>query len=351
VRILLAGCDSPDGLGFTTRAVRGALARAGHDVAFFDYRARRVLPARRFDALFRVVRRAARAGRLRQALVGAQDAVMGRVLATRAGALDPELVLVLKGDRIAPEVLTEIRAAHAVPVVNWFTDPLVDFRELVARIAPAYDVFFTIDDVPRAEAGWIRARRIVHLPTACDPHVHRPVRTADGDHARFACDVCFVGRFGRRATALADLTDLRLNLWGSRLFAEDLRRFHRGDGLWGDDLAKQYGAARIALNVHAGYDRADAEAATYNVNPRLFEIPACGGFQLTDNRAQATRFFDEGAEIACFGSREELRDRVRHYLARDDERRRMAARAGEKARTLHTYDRRVACLLEAVGRG
>jgi spore maturation protein CgeB len=351
VRILVAGCDSPDGLGFTTRAVQRALARAGHDVAFFDYRARRVLPARRFDALFRVVRRAARAGRMRRALVGAQDTVMGRALATRADRFQPELVLVLKGDRIAPEVVRDIRATHAIAVVNWFTDPVFDWKPLVARIASAYDVLFTIDDVPSRDAGWINARRIVHLPTACDPSIHRPVPVANGDGARFACDVCFVGRFGGRAAAFTGLTDLHLNLWGSRLFDESLRPFHRGDGLWGDDLARQYGAARIVLNVHAAYDRADAEAAAANVNPRLFEIPACGGFQLTDNRAQATRFFDEGTEIACFASREELRDKVRHYLARDDERRRMAARAGEKARTLHTYDRRVACLLDAVGRG
>ena len=351
MRILLAGCDSPDGLGFTTRAVQRALVRAGHEVAFFDYRERRVLPGRRFDALFRFARRAARAGRMRRALVGAQDAVMGRALAIRAVAVQPELVLVLKGDRIAPEVVRHVRAAHGIPVVNWFTDPLFDCRSVVARIAAAYDILFTIDDVPPAEAGWIDARRVVHVPTACDPALHRPVPVANGDHARFACDVCFVGRFGRRAAAFAELTDLRLNLWGSRLFDERLRRFHRGEGLWGDDLARQYGVAGIALNVHATYDRAEAEATLYNVNPRLFEIPACGGFQLTDNRAQATRFFDEGVEIECFASREELRDKVRHYLAHENDRRRMAERAGDKARTLHTYDRRLAGLLDTVKRG
>jgi spore maturation protein CgeB len=160
--------------------------------------------------------------------------------------------------------------------------------------------------------------------------------------------VCFVGRFGQRALAFHGLVDLRLHLWGPRLFDDRLRPFHRGDGLWGDELAKQYGAARVVLNVHAAYERPEAEAAMYNVNPRLFEIPACGGFQLTDNRRQATRFFDEGTEIECYASADELRAKVLHYLERDEARQRLAARAADKARRLHTYERRMASLLAAV---
>lgn len=350
MRILLAGCGSDDALGFTTRAVQRTLARAGHAVDLFDYRARRVLPARRFDRLFGLVRRLTRAGRLRRSLVGAQDLVMGRALVARAASFRPELVVVLKGDRIAPELLRDLRAAQAAPIVNWFIDPIVDRRDLVERIAPAYDVFFTMDDLPPDEAARL-GTRVVHLPMACDPDVHRPVPLGESDRARYACDVCFVGRFGRRALAFHGLVDLRLNLWGSRLLDERLRPFHRGDGLWGDELAKQYGAARVVLNVHAAYERPEAEAAMYNVNPRLFEIAACGGFQLTDNRGQATRFFEEGTEIECYASPDELRAKVLYYLDRNEARGRMAARAGEKARRLHTYARRMATLLAAVKAG
>lgn len=347
MRILLAGCDSDDALGFAARAVRRALLRAGHTIELFDYRARRVLPARRFDRLFALVRRLTRAGRLRRGLVGAQDLVMGRALQARAARFDPALVVVLKGDRIAPAVVREVRASRGIPVVNWFVDPIVDHRDLVERIAPAYDVFFTIDDLPPDEAARL-GTRVVHLPTACDPEVHRPLPLSARDRARYSCDVCFVGRFGRRALAFHGLVDLRLHLWGPRLFDERLRRFHRGDGLWGDELAKQYGAARVVLNVHAAYERPEAEAAMYNVNPRLFEIAACEGFQLTDNRRQATRFFDEGTEIECFASPDELRAKVLHYLRHDEARRRLAARAGDKARRVHTYERRMASLLATV---
>ncbi len=276
---------------------------------------------------------------------------MARALRARVAASPPGLVLVLKGERVAPALLASLRRTWGVPIANWFVDPVVDAAALVEAMAPAYDFFFTIDDLAPDAAARIKAGRVVHLPTACEPEVHRPVPIDEAQHARFACDVCFVGRFGRRAQAFHGLTDLALHLWGTRLFDDALRPFLRGEGLWGDDLARQYAAARIVLNVHASWDRPEAEQAMRNVNPRLFEIPACGGFQLTDNRANATRFFVEGTEVACYASAEELRDTVRHYLPRDDERRRMAARAGDIARRLHTYDRRMATLLDTVARG
>ena len=60
---------------------------------------------------------------------------------------------------------------------------------------------------------------------------------------------------------------------------------------------------------------------------------------------------EEGTEIECFASAEELRAKVLHYLERDEARARMAARAGDKARRLHTYERRMATLLATVADG
>ena len=61
------------------------------------------------------------------------------------------------------------------------------------------------------------------------------------------------------------------------------------------------------------------------VNPRTFEIAACGGFQLVDRRSLLGELFEEG-ELELFGDLAELRGKIDHYLARPEERNRFAER-------------------------
>jgi spore maturation protein CgeB len=71
---------------------------------------------------------------------------------------------------------------------------------------------------------------------------------------------------------------------------------------------------------------------------RTFEIPACGGFMLHERTAEVLEFFSEDVEIACFGSVDELIDKVRHYLGRDDLRERMRSAAHERCVAHYSVD-------------
>jgi spore maturation protein CgeB len=53
-------------------------------------------------------------------------------------------------------------------------------------------------------------------------------------------------------------------------------------------------------------------------------------------------------EIAVFGSKKELFSRIDYYLAHDDERRAIAARARIKILEKHTYDHRIAEILKII---
>jgi len=74
---------------------------------------------------------------------------------------------------------------------------------------------------------------------------------------------------------------------------------------------------------------------------RTFEIPACGGFMLGQRSAGQLEFFEEGREIECFDSYEEMHDKIRFYLANDAARERIRAAGRERCvRSGYSYQER-----------
>ena len=86
------------------------------------------------------------------------------------------------------------------------------------------------------------------------------------------------------------------------------------------------------------------------LNQRLFDVPACGSFVLTDRQPELDEMFDIGTEIACYDSEQEVAGAMRHYL-QNVQKRKEISRAGRK-RVLahHTYDHRLQRLIDEMRR-
>jgi len=84
------------------------------------------------------------------------------------------------------------------------------------------------------------------------------------------------------------------------------------------------------------------------LNQRLFDVPACGAFLLTDHTPQIEALFDPEAEIACYRDPDEIPERVRFYLAHPEARTRIAKAARRRVLAEHTYDHRLAEMLAAM---
>jgi glycosyl transferase family 1 len=78
-----------------------------------------------------------------------------------------------------------------------------------------------------------------------------------------------------------------------------------------------------------------------NVKGRDFEIPATGGgMYLTSFNADLAHHLLVGQEVVCYGSREELVDLARYYLARPGEAKAIAARARARCLAEHRWRHR-----------
>ena len=108
-----------------------------------------------------------------------------------------------------------------------------------------------------------------------------------------------------------------------------------------DELPQFYPQSVISLNTTS----LQMKGA---VNQRVFDVPACGGFVLTDVREQLGALFDVGGECAVYDHPEAIGDMVRHYLAHPAERARLTGAARQRILAEHTYDKRLNTLLCAM---
>lgn len=86
------------------------------------------------------------------------------------------------------------------------------------------------------------------------------------------------------------------------------------------------------------------------VNQRVFDVPACGGFLLTDAREQLTGLFTPERETAVYAGPEDIPDRLRHFLAHPGERKRISRAARRRVLAEHTYVHRLRTLTAAMRR-
>jgi len=86
------------------------------------------------------------------------------------------------------------------------------------------------------------------------------------------------------------------------------------------------------------------------VNQRVFDVPACGAFLLTDAGAQFEALFVPGVEAAVYSHPDEIADMVRFYLDHPAERSKIAAKGRRRVLAEHTYVQRIGELFDIMRR-
>jgi len=82
------------------------------------------------------------------------------------------------------------------------------------------------------------------------------------------------------------------------------------------------------------------------VNQRVFDVPACGGFLLSDYQDDMDRFFEVGKEAICYRTSDEAVALAGYYLEHESERLSIAEAARRRVLAEHTYEKRMASLVE-----
>jgi len=219
-------------------------------------------------------------------------------------------------------------------------------------IAAYYDYFFHIQpgefEEKLAEVG---CPAHAYVQTGCDPAVHRPVELTGDEEREFACDISFAGAgYYNRVQMFSGLTDYKFKIWGVNWPGRELQPLlcRPGERFTAERFAKIVAGSKISLNLHSSATHEGVDSKCDAINPRVFEIAACGGFQLCDPCVGLDQLFDFESELPVYRDLTELRAKIDYFLAHPDERAQTAARARERALRDHTYQNRAQQMLDLI---
>lgn len=110
-----------------------------------------------------------------------------------------------------------------------------------------------------------------------------------------------------------------------------------------DELPLFYPSCRINLNT-------TSLQMKNGMNQRVFDVPACGAFLLTDHRTQIEDAFRIGREVICYKHPDEIEDLCAYYLRHETDRMRIAEAACDRVYRDHTYDQRLSTIVTTMRR-
>jgi spore maturation protein CgeB len=333
-------------VGDVFRGVHDALQRQGVEVIEYNLEGR-ISTAQRY--LDYVSRRCLRPGQPKPTAVDTVYLACQDIL-IRGLRYQVDWVLILTGTSMHPDSMILMRRAGLRLATILTESPYTDSLETM--IARCSNVCWTNERTSVATfSPWCPTYYWQH---AMDPAKHMGEPTEE-DAKVLAHDVVFVGTgFRERIDLLKgvnwDGIDLGLygtwELLGSR---SHLRKYVRGGLTDNKTTAALYRRAKIGLNLHRtsmGYGNKTMHIThAESMNPRCYELAACGLFFLTDRRAEVDEVF--GGIMPTFETPAQLERLVRQYLTNDEARQRIAA---ELPRLVagHTFDARVTQLIKTL---
>ena len=278
--------------------------------------------------------------------------LLGQLTIARIAEDPPDVVLALAQAPMTLPLLEHMRRKNFVTAM-WFVE---NYRHLTywQQVAAGYDHWFVIQQQPCIDAlRYAGAKQVSYLPMAAEPSIHRPLHLTPEEQTMLGADVAFVGAgYANRRDLLPRLVT---NEWGFKLWGNEwegaaslvgvLQR--AGARIDTETCVKVFNGTKVNLNLHS-WTGAGLDPDADFVNPRTFELAACGAFQIVDNRALMPDVFSN-EQMVTFGQPEDLVPHVRAWLRDDSGRKEIAEAARQRVLAEHTYVHRMRQLLAQIG--
>lgn len=310
--LLVAPVSQPEHEG---KYIKEAMERQGVNLSVFDYR-----QVSRYAGIER----------------------MNSNLLDLAKKINPEYVLILKGEELKPETIKGMKDVGMKTII-WFFD-LEKIPEVV-RNAQLVDYFFLHTEQNRKYYTDLGVNFNV-LEEATDLHA-MPLLPYDRN---YASDIAFIGSFkpGRENWLKAVEShckdrDLSLKIYGNGWSRSDLTKYWSGCPVYNREFAKVCSSSKIVLCL--GY----YPYFWMDLSARVYMAAGCKGFVLHPEVSHLEKMYKPNDEIITYKHVEDLILNI--DLFTDEKRKEIVEKAYDRTVKEHTYDKRIEKLFKNIENG
>ena len=251
----------------------------------------------------------------------------------------PDLMFtVLHTNELEKTVVREISESPDTVTLNWFCDDLWRFDNYSRYWAPCFNGVITTAPSALPKYAHLGYSGVIKSQYACNHFLYRKLDLP------LKYDVTFVGQpHSDRREIIQSLRDAGINVhaWGNGWKSGRLSQ---------EEMIRVFNQSRINLNLSkASTPDTGDDQYTEQLNGKSFEIPGCGGFQLSGSAGDLHNYYEIGKEVVCFEEVDDLREKIYYYLSNEDERAAIAQAGYQRTLRDHTYVHRFTNIFKRLG--
>ena len=253
---------------------------------------------------------------------------------------NPDVIIFTRCEKMSSQFLSDIKSQLEAILINIYPDhpfaiPGGKSAYYLKDTLSLYDCVFTLSPSLIPVFYQLGAKNVQWLPFGyCDKMGYRDIKSHQPK------DLAYFGVWGPfQEQILKNLAPFGLNIYGANWHKSTDKQmtqcWKKGEGM-GVEMFNEITDTKIIVNM------VRAEHGCFHTM-KTFEIPAAGGFAITNYSDEQAYFFKPDIEAVYFNTQEEMVDKVRFYQKNEILRNQIRIKAHEKVKP-HTYKDRAARL-------
>lgn len=257
----------------------------------------------------------------------------------------PDIVFfILMRDEFTFETLDYLKSKYIT--INWFCDDPWRFENFTKYYAPHFTYSITTDKFSLIKYNKIGYENVIlsQWPSfGCNENI-------DFDVIRYKYDVSFIGSISSyRKWIIEKLLErgIKVECFGQgwengRVSFEDMMQiFNTSKINLNISNSASYDIRCVFSSINSLKEFIRSEKKVEQIKARNFEIPAFGGFQLTNYALSLEDYLEIGNEVSIYTSFEDLLSQIEYFLGNESQRKEIMINGYKRAIEEHTYVKRL----------